>query len=160
MRASHLSLEGTFICAWTRTKRRWRLNPDWGVCLLLPLPAPKKQSISTLEREWDTQRAELGTRPSWGGLRSVVRTRHQPGRSLGRSNSSTVWPGGEEQTDGHHGQPERTSRHAGDRTVPLTGADGHLRAASCREVVKHHRQLATARELPRQTGMWWEFALF
>ncbi|TNN51043.1 hypothetical protein EYF80_038773 [Liparis tanakae] len=60
----------------------------------LPFPEPKKQSISTLERECDTQSAEQGTRPSWGGLRSVVRTRHQPGRSLGRSNSSTVWPGG------------------------------------------------------------------
>lgn len=59
----------------------------------LPFPEPKKQSISTLEREWDTQSVELGTSPSCGGLRSVVRTRHQPGRSLGRSNSSTVWPG-------------------------------------------------------------------
>ena len=61
--------------------------------LFLPFPEPKKQSISTLEREWDTQSVELGTSPSCGGLRSVVRTRHQPGRSLGRSNSSTVWPG-------------------------------------------------------------------
>lgn len=60
---------------------------------VLPLPELKKQSISTLERECDTHSAELGTRPSCGGLRSVVRTRHQPGRSLGRSNSSTVWPG-------------------------------------------------------------------
>lgn len=152
MTASHLSSERTLFCAWTRTKRRWRLNLDQGFCVLLPLPVPKKQSISTLEREWDTQRAELGTRPSCGGLRSVVRTRHHPGRSLGRSNSSTVWPGGEEQTDGHPGQPERTSRHAGDRTVPLTGADGHLRAASCREVVKHHRQLATSRELKKANG--------
>lgn len=57
---------------------------------LLPFPEPKKQSISTLEREWDTQSVELGTSPSCGGLRSVVRTRHQPGRSLGLSNSSTV----------------------------------------------------------------------
>lgn len=61
---------------------------------LMPLPFPvgKKHSISTLLREWEIQRAELGTRPSWGGLRSVVRTRHQPGRSLGLSSSSTVWP--------------------------------------------------------------------
>lgn len=58
----------------------------------LPFPEVKKQSISTLEREWDTQSTELGTSPSCGGVRSVVRTRHQPGRSLGRSSSSTVWP--------------------------------------------------------------------
>lgn len=58
----------------------------------LPFPELKKQSISTLEREWDTQSTELGTSPSCGGVRSVVRTRHQPGRSLGRSSSSTVWP--------------------------------------------------------------------
>jgi hypothetical protein len=52
----------------------------------------KKQSISTLLRECEMHRALLGTRPSCGGLRSVVRTRHQPGLSLGRSSSSTVWP--------------------------------------------------------------------
>ena len=58
----------------------------------LPFTRGKKQSISTLLREWEMHRALLGTRPSWGGLRSVVRTRHQPGRSLGRSSSSTVCP--------------------------------------------------------------------
>lgn len=63
----------------------------------LPFPEVKKQSISTLEREWDTQSTELGTSPSCGGVRSVVRTRHQPGRSLGRSSSSTVWPADKEQ---------------------------------------------------------------
>lgn len=75
-----------------------RMNPEsiWtSVLSFLPFPELKKQSISTLEREWDTQSTELGTSPSCGGLRSVVRTRHQPGRSLGRSNSSTVWPVGE-----------------------------------------------------------------
>lgn len=30
MRASHLSLERTFFGARTRTKRRWRMNPDRG----------------------------------------------------------------------------------------------------------------------------------
>ncbi len=50
------------------------------------------QSMSTLLREWDTDRVLLGTRPSWGGECSVVRTRHQPGRSPDLSNSSTVWP--------------------------------------------------------------------
>ncbi|KAL0600278.1 hypothetical protein AAY473_030155 [Plecturocebus cupreus] len=55
-------------------------------------PQGKKQSISTLLRECEMHRALLGTRPSSGGLRSVVRTRHQPGRSLGRSSSSTVCP--------------------------------------------------------------------
>lgn len=58
----------------------------------LPFPEGKKQSISTLLREWEMQRALLGTRPSWGGLRSVVRTKHQPGLSLGLSSSSTVCP--------------------------------------------------------------------
>lgn len=38
------------------------------------------------------QSVVLGTRPSWGGLLSVVRTKHHPGRSLGLSNSSTVCP--------------------------------------------------------------------
>lgn len=61
-----------------------------GCCL--PFPEGKKQSISTLLREWEMQRALLGTRPSWGGLRSVVRTKHQPGLSLGLSSSSTVCP--------------------------------------------------------------------
>jgi len=58
----------------------------------LPFPEGKKQSISTLLREWEMQSALLGTRPSWGGLRSVVRTKHQPGLSLGLSSSSTVCP--------------------------------------------------------------------
>lgn len=58
----------------------------------LPFPEGKKQSISTLLRECEMQRALLGTRPSWGGLRSVVRTKHQPGLSLGLSSSSTVCP--------------------------------------------------------------------
>lgn len=74
---------------------KWSYKNVICVCLslfFLPFPELKKQSISTLEREWDTQSAELGTSPSCGGLRSVVRTRHQPGRSLGRSSSSTVWP--------------------------------------------------------------------
>lgn len=57
-----------------------------------PFPGGKKQSMSTLLREWDTDRVLLGTRPSWGGECSVVRTRHQPGRSPDLSNSSTVWP--------------------------------------------------------------------
>lgn len=74
-------------------------------CCFLPFPEPKKQSISTLEREWDTQSVELGTSPSCGGLRSVVRTRHQPGRSLGRSNSSTVWPGEESRQQAYRGEP-------------------------------------------------------
>lgn len=60
--------------------------------MILPFPDGKKQSISMLLRECEMQRALLGTRPSWGGLLSVVRTRHQPGRSLGLSRSSTVWP--------------------------------------------------------------------
>lgn len=79
------------VCIYTRATKRL----SYGVNLFfLPFPEPKKQSISTLERECDTQSVELGTSPSCGGLRSVVRTKHQPGRSLGRSNSSTVWPGG------------------------------------------------------------------
>lgn len=52
----------------------------------------KIPSISILLREWAMQSMELGTRPSWAGERSVVRTRHQSGLSWGRSNSSTVWP--------------------------------------------------------------------
>lgn len=58
----------------------------------LPFPEGKKQSISTLLRECEIQRALLGTSPSWGGLRSVVRTKHQPGLSLGLSSNSTVCP--------------------------------------------------------------------
>lgn len=49
-------------------------------------------SISMLLREWAMQSIELGTRPSWAGERSVVRTRHQSGLSWGLSTSSTVWP--------------------------------------------------------------------
>lgn len=85
----HVSFKSLF------RKKKIKKNPEliWTSGLsFLPFPELKKQSISTLEREWDTQSTELGTSPSCGGVRSVVRTRHQPGRSLGRSNSSTVWP--------------------------------------------------------------------
>lgn len=66
----------------------WPPSPQ----LSLPFTKGKKQSISTLLRECEMHRALLGTRPSCGGFRSVVRTRHQPGLSLGRSSSSTVCP--------------------------------------------------------------------
>ena len=62
--------------------------------------------MSTLLREWETERVALGTRPSSGGERSVVRTRHHPGRSPDLSSSSTVWP---DWTDSSAGPPATKS---------------------------------------------------
>lgn len=52
----------------------------------------KMPSISMEDLEWAMQSIEQGTRPSWAGERSVVRTRHQSGLSWQRSRTSTVWP--------------------------------------------------------------------